>query len=170
MAHMVLNSGEMLGAQGISPTATKVPPIGYSLNGVILPLQIAQCESVYIFFDIAPINYPAYLWMWPPYALDQPVGAVLTIHFPPDVGYLQWTCNIPAGVSFFIEVGDFQYYGIVQPGTSSSCLGPLSVNYTFATYETVAFEVFTQTPFPTASLAAIPNPYTTPSVYFTPAP
>jgi hypothetical protein len=86
-----------------------------------LTIQITQCESV-------ESRCPTYLWMWPPYALDQPVGAVLTIHFPPDVGYLEWTCNIPAGVSFFIEVGDFQYYGTVQPGTSSSCLGPLSVN------------------------------------------
>jgi hypothetical protein len=130
---------------------------GYWLNGVITPLYIAQCESVYIYY-----NSPTYLWVWSPFSLDQNAIIQFQLPFGSDPGYMEWLCNIPEGVAYFIEANGIQYYGTVQPGTSSSCLGDLSVDSSLVGYNTAAFNSFTQNPFPTGLLAEIVNPYPTP--------
>jgi hypothetical protein len=109
---------------------------------IIMPLTVSQCDPVLIYYNITAWNAangddPAlFLSIYSP-----ELYSILNIELPSsDVGYLAWTCNIPAGEYFFAfsQGGVFVGYA-VQPGSSSACLGPLTTYTSLLQYDTGIF-------------------------------
>jgi hypothetical protein len=73
----------------------------------------------------------------------------VSLLIPSGIGYLQWICNIATGHGF-IASSYFEYYVVVQRGSSSSCLHNVTTTYSYASYSTTDFEAYTRNP-PSAS-------------------
>jgi hypothetical protein len=115
-------------------------PGSYDLR---FPLTVTQCEPVFIYYNVDPITYsPVFFAFWSASTLDSSF-----LFFGPflGIGYFEWICNIPAGYSFQV-VTSWIYTFIVQPGSSSSCLGNITTTYSYAAYATTAWTSYTALP------------------------
>jgi len=118
---------------------------------VILPLSIAQCEPVLIYYNITSPTFSPLLFS-SPYDFQRGDFSLL-ISIPdkpkPPTGYLDWICNVPAGYPLIIWGLSYspQWY-IVQPGLSSDCLGPVTVTVLNSAgyYQMPEFQSYTQNP------------------------
>jgi hypothetical protein len=119
------------------------PTQGYELGGpgqdidIILQPSMIQCEPFLIYYSLSTAD-PVFIAFYSP---DLQGDAILTLQ-PPGLttGYIDWICDIPAGHGVIIA-GRFsgllygQYY-VVEPGTSSACLGNLTATYSILDYGT----------------------------------
>ena len=104
---------------------------------IIMPLSIAQCEPVLIYYNITGATLVGV-------ALHTPeLYIFLTLYFPRGVGYLDWICDIPAGHTFTAYAFLLQTF-TVQPGSSSGCLGEITTTYPYVYYQTTHFQSYTQ--------------------------
>jgi hypothetical protein len=128
------------------------PSDGADSYDVIMPLTVAQCEPVLIYYNFT--LWPAYdnpgLTLFPPIQPPIPlIFAFASFQFPNDVGYFEWICNIPAGKMFVAVSFLLGATYVVQPGSSSACLGPLTTTYNSdLQYFTSEFASFTATSYP----------------------
>ena len=119
--------------------------IGDDQNSILVPLSVTQCEDVNIFYKTGD---QVVLNLYPP-DLRSPI-IVFTI--PPGTGFITWRCTIPAGSSFIASAVTNRLF-TVQEGSSSACLGDLSVNASAARVATDLYSSFTARQF---SVAALP--------------
>ena len=101
-----------------------------------MPLTVVQCEPVFIYYN-KPQRSLWDMWMYTPN-----YTRFLVMEIPIGIGYLEWICNIPAGYGFIAYVFHDRYY-VVQPGSSSSCLGDITATYGHVAYATPVFQSFT---------------------------
>jgi hypothetical protein len=124
------------------------PTEGYQLSNsstfdIILPLTVAQCEPVLIYYNIT--NEPTAHNLLQLFTPDSPGELLVTFDFPNLIGYLEWICNIPVGVDF-ISQADLQHLYTVLPGSSSDCLGSVTSTYSALEYNTTVFQSYTESP------------------------
>jgi hypothetical protein len=162
------------------------PTTGYQLGGpvligsessgsegpwvdVIMPFTVAQCEPVPIYYNMTAWTKGGAIKLYfsTPTLLVSDNQGILYIEFPSgSIGYYEWICNIPASEGFVVNVEPLyiepdQYY-LVQPGSSSACLGPLTVTYgPYLQYATAEFASYTTQSFPsfTTLWAPVHIPY-----------
>ena len=132
-------------ARPLAPPATGWM-IFQNSNTYIFPFTATQCEPFYIFYNATDGNFLNFY--------DATLSHTLfIITFPKGTGYVEWICNIPAGITL---LGLFNY--TVQAGLSSACLGNITTTYSHLTYNTTVFASFTRaaspliTPLPTNTL------------------
>jgi hypothetical protein len=137
-------------ATATTVTLGQPPSEGYEIGNfnpfeIIMPLTVAQCEPVLFYYNVTPVggSGPPVLDLYLVVA-EPGVDPVVSFIFPNDVGYLEWICNIPAGQIFvtFANSNVNATY-VVQPGSSSACLGPITTTYSDLSYYTSAFASFT---------------------------
>jgi hypothetical protein len=106
-------------------SAAIIGPFGTTNDTIIMPMSVAQCESLSIFYRLLSmdLNFQAL----------PSFETFINITVPTGTGYLEWICNIPAGQQF-LAPGDAAY--TVHNGSSSSCLGNLTTTYSLASYST----------------------------------
>jgi hypothetical protein len=145
--------------------AVPPPSEGYQLGGpvnpsdpggpsfdIIMPLTVTQCDPVLIYYNITAWNAanggPLDLLLSNPSLTSD--FAFVTIQLPSsDIGYLTWTCNIPAGENFYASavspVSETLAYATftVKSGSSSACLGPLTTYTSMLQYDTTVFASYT---------------------------
>jgi hypothetical protein len=130
------------------------PNEGYQLSDsplfeIIMPLSVAQCEPVLIYYDITK-KPDVYLLLFTP-----DFDILASFKFPGLIGYLEWICNIPSGIEF-VAASNFAYQLYkVQPGSSTDCLGNVTTTYSAVEYATAAFQTYTEFPMPSTT---IPEP------------
>ena len=94
---------------------------------VVVPTSMAQCESFLVYFHITIRPKP-----WPRIMFYTPdlLGELLTLQLGPagtaGPGYIDWTCNIPAGYSLILALADVRdtlrgHNYIIAPGPSFPC-------------------------------------------------
>jgi hypothetical protein len=156
---------------------------GYQLGGstdlggpsydLIMPLTVAQCQPVLIYYNFAAAAAAQETGFFDPnFILFTPGGLILVAFtFPNKVGYLEWICNIPANETFYAQsLGNsatVQAWYTVQPGPST-CLGPLTPSYIPDIYYGTVFSAYTATisPDPTLDTSSYNPPYVYPSFLF----
>jgi hypothetical protein len=138
------------------------------LFDIIMPLTVAQCETVLIYYNNTAWNAanggPLYLLLSNPSIM--PDTAFIAIQFPSsDVGYLSWICNIPAGEYFIADAVSDTIQPracatfVVQSGSSSACLRPLTTYTSLLQYDTAVFASYTKASYYTFSIK-LPSPLT----------
>jgi hypothetical protein len=133
------------------------------LFDLIVPLTATQCEPFLIYYDMRRYSYlpspaPQVLGLEGANSVfeDTPDG-FLEIFFPPDVGYMSWTCNIPAGQTFRTSGAQSLVY-VVQNGTSADCLGNVRTTYQYVAYQTSSWASYTKYPAEyTSSFTIVPE-------------
>jgi hypothetical protein len=166
MASMIMTFGRstlkkllLLSALTVVSFGQSPPTEGYqlafpnSLFDIIMPLTVTQCEPVYIYYNIAsdPSAYDLLDFI----TADPSADVLMVFDFPSPTGYLEWICDIPAGYSF-IAWGDIQQFYTVQAGSSSDCLGNITTTYSVMEYETIPFQLYTESS-PTLSFTDPPQ-------------
>jgi hypothetical protein len=133
------------------------------LFDIVVPLTATQCEPFLIYYNMSRYSYlpsPAPQTLIFEGGTDVPSdipGGFITILFPPEVGYMSWTCNIPAGQSFRTSGAQSLLY-VVENGTSD-CLGDLRTTFQYAEYQTSSFASYTRSvsPYPTSLVTHVPE-------------
>jgi hypothetical protein len=156
-----------IAARPLAPPATGWPYNPAEGQEFIFPLTATQCEPFYIWYNVTRDNFFTFL--------DASFYPSVSFTFPQGVGYLEWICNIPAGVlivsavATLIRIRDAplvlhpaEY--VVQPGSSSDCLGDVTTTYSLLNYGS-GFASYTQT----ASRVLTTPPALTPLCVFLPA-
>jgi hypothetical protein len=122
--------------------AASSTPQGYQLGdpmrgiSVVFPLTVAQCDTVVVFYNVT-ISDKVPVLLYPPHDSSP----LLTITPPRGAGYLVWRCTIPAGSSFVVSAVRSHTF-TVQRGTSSICVGDLSVDEAIARYDSDVYRSF----------------------------
>ena len=124
---------------------TTRPLQGYQVGSegfdIIMPLSIAQCEPVLIYYNNTQ-TVADFLSFETPDALYN----IISFSIPPGAGYLDWFCNIPTGLTFIASTASHSQTYTVQPGPSFACLGD-TTSYSYVDYLTANFQPFTQNAF-----------------------
>ena len=103
------------------------------------PLTVTQCEPVFIYYNNTYSDTAGLVGLR---NLNLESILVLLGPFPLGVGYFEWICNIPANFGFWVSSPLF-YDVVVQPGSISSCLHPITTTYQYVTYDMTFFAAYT---------------------------
>jgi hypothetical protein len=104
---------------------------------IYFPVAVTQCDPVTIFFNITTGDRNN-LDLYSP---DETLP-FFTLTLPKGVGYVTWTCTVPAGKTF-IASNYAQFIYTVQPADGSWCLRDHRVNSRVAQYATKIFSSYT---------------------------
>ena len=121
---------------------------------VRFPLTVTQCEPVFIYYNKTFSNIAGTIGLRNQRPPEFDVFLLLG-PLPLGVGYIEWICNIPANYGFWV-ISPLFYNVVVQPGSISSCLRPITTTYQYATYNMTAFTAYTASPPFVNTLISVP--------------
>jgi hypothetical protein len=125
------------------PEGVQLGDPAHGVDITVLP-SMTQCESFLVYYNITGASSPFIAF----YRSDMLGYALLTLHPPAAAaGYIDWTCNIPAGHSLVVAARSAngtlrgQDY-IVRSGILSTCLADITTTYPLVEYG-IGFRSFT---------------------------
>jgi hypothetical protein len=103
------------------------------LYDIRFPSTVSQCQPALIYHNTLE-SYAIHI-----YTMESGVSRTLIrLTIPRGIGYLEWTCNIPAGYTF-VMFNSYAHVLSVQLASSSACLGDITTTYSYADYEKTDF-------------------------------